>query len=258
MKGLVRLIIKGSLAAVLSAAAAVGYGQDPDSLWQRGNDAYSIGEYGEALSAYRAIEAQGYESALLYYNMGNACYKLKENGRAILYYERSLKLDPSGRDAENNLQIARQFTLDKIDAVPEFILSTWTRRLMDTLSSDQWAYLGIALLAGMLLLLLAFRFAPSAGARKAAFALACAALLAVIVFLSFSFSLRHRSAVRDRAVVMVPVSSIKSAPNATGNNVFILHEGTVVQVLEELGSWSRIELSDGRQGWISTGDMEVI
>ena len=68
--------------------------------------------------------------------MGNAYYKLKENGRAILYYEKTLKLDPADDDAENNLKIAQQFTLDKIDSVPDFILATWTKRLMDSMSSD--------------------------------------------------------------------------------------------------------------------------
>ena len=254
MKGIVRL----SMIICFLAAAAGGYGKDLDSLWQKGNDAYSIGEYREALSAYKAIEEQGYESAPLFYNMGNAYYKLKENGRAILYYEKTLKLDPADDDAENNLKIAQQFTLDKIDSVPDFILATWTKRLMDSMSSDNWAWLGIVMLALTALLLLFFRFAPSTGARKWSFVLVCITFLTVILFFIFAFILKSRSNNRDYAIVMVPVSSVKSAPNATGGNVFILHEGTKVSILENVSQWSRIELSDGRQGWIPAGDMEII
>ena len=114
------------------------------------------------------------------------------------------------------------------------------------------------MLALTALLLLFFRFAPSTGARKWSFVLVCITFLTVILFFIFAFILKSRSDSRDYAIVMVPVSSVKSAPNATGGNVFILHEGTKVSILENVSQWSRIELSDGRQGWIPAGDMEII
>ena len=105
---------------------------DRDSLWVRANDAYSLGEYSTALDIYNHIEREGYVSARLWYNMGNTCYKLQDDGRAILYYERALKLDPSNSDVKHNLEIARLKILDKIEIVPEFILATWTKELRNT------------------------------------------------------------------------------------------------------------------------------
>lgn len=234
------------------------YAANRDSLWVRGNDAYSLGEYAEALNIYRQIEKEGYVSAKLWYNMGNACYKLQEDGLAILYYERALKLAPSNGDIKNNLEIARLKTLDKIESVPEFILATWIKELRNAMSSNRWAWFGIGMLMVTVLLLLLFRHAPKTSQRRLSFILACIVFAFAIIAFIFAFNLKSRAANSDTAIVLVPVSNIKSAPNSTGGNLFILHEGTKVEVLERVGQWSRIELSDGRQGWIESKDFEMI
>ncbi|MBR5856930.1 MAG: tetratricopeptide repeat protein [Bacteroidales bacterium] len=231
---------------------------DRDSLWNKANDAYSLGEYTTALDIYNHIEKDGYASAALWYNMGNTCYKLQDDGKAILYYERALKLDPSNGDVKHNLEIARLKILDKIEIVPEFILTTWIKDLRNKMSSDRWAWTGIALSVITALLLLCFRFAPKTSQRKVAFAFACLSLLMVLVSFGFSASLKANVKSQDSAIVLAPVSNVKSAPNSTGGNLFILHEGTKVEILEHVGGWSRIELSDGRQGWMLSKDFEII
>ena len=241
----------------LTAAVALN-AQSNGELWNKGNDDYSMGQYQSALENYLKIEESGYESYKLYYNIGNAYFKLDQIGKAILYYEKALKLDPSGADAQNNLQIARLYTLDKIDQVPEFVLATWTKGVRNLLSSNAWGYVSLALFAVVLVLLLLFKFASTTGARKLSFVLACVVFLFSICALLFSVSLKRNATSEDSAIVMVPVSNIKSAPNSTGNNLFILHEGSKVQILEQAGKWCRVEIADGRQGWMQMGDVEVI
>lgn len=247
-------------ALLLSALAAVaGRAQDVDSLWSSAVEEYTDGNYQAALDGFSAIEQAGYVSPDLYYNMGNCCYKLGHRlGQSILYYEKALKLDPSYEDAAVNLEIARESTLDRIDSVPEFILITWFREFRDTLSSDAWAGIALALFLAVAVLVLAFRFGRSAALRKTAFALAVAALLFTVMSAVFAFSLY--SAVEDsgQAIVTVPVSSVKSSPGSTDQSLFILHEGTKVSVVDRLGDWYRIELSDGRQGWMEGKDVEII
>lgn len=232
--------------------------QSNGQLWNSANDAYSMGQYETAYNDYLKIEESGHHSYKLYYNMGNACYKMGNAGKAILYYEKALKLDPAGEDAKVNLQIAKLQTLDKIETVPEFILSTWTRDIRNMVSSNGWAYISIALFVVVTLLLIMFKFAPTTGQRKASFVVACVVLLFAVFAVLFAASLRVNANSEDEAIVMVPVSNIKSAPNATGNNLFILHEGSKVEILEEAGKWCRIEISDGRQGWMQKSDIEVI
>ena len=246
-----------ALLLFLSATAASAQ-EDVSSLWQAGNDAFAAGQWQNALNYYQTIEGEGLASADLYYNIGNTYFKLGENGHAILYFERALKLEPTHTDAANNLEIVRQLTLDKIDAVPEFILVTWFRGLRQGLSADAWAWITLALLAVVGLLLVLFRNTGSPALRKVSFVLAC--VFFVLTIFAFIFSLLQRRAVNrvDSAVVTAPVCSVKSSPADGGKTVFVLHEGTKVRLLDNVGDFAKIEISDGRQGWANTETIEII
>lgn len=251
-------MMKKIVVILMLVVSASVYAKDNGELWTKANDAYSMGQYETALNEYREIERNGYQSYKLYYNMGNAYYKTGSMGKAILYYEKALKLNPAGEDAKTNLQIAKLQTLDKIDVLPEFILTTWVKDVRNMLSSNAWGYVAVAMFALVCILLLLFKFAPTTGGRKLSFVLACVAFLFFIFALLFAINLRTSANNEDTAVVMVPVSNVKSAPNSTGNNLFILHEGSKVEILEQAGKWCRIEISDGRQGWLERDDVEVI
>ena len=244
---------------ILTVSAAWLSAQDADSLWNQAVKDYTEENYQEALAGFTALEADGYVSGELYYNIGNCYYKLGNClGQSILYYERALKLDPSYEDAQVNLAIAREYTLDRIDEVPEFILLTWIKAFRDTVSSDAWAWIALALFLVTAVMVLLFRFGGSPALRKTAFALAVAALLMTIISAVFAFNLRSGLESDGEAVVTVPVSSVKSSPGSADQSLFILHEGTKVSVVDRLGEWYRIELSDGRQGWLETEDVEII
>lgn len=244
---------------ILTVSAAWLSAQDADSLWNQAVKDYTEENYQEALAGFTALEADGYVSGELYYNIGNCYYKLGNClGQSILYYERALKLDPSYEDAQVNLAIAREYTLDRIDEVPEFILLTWIKAFRDTVSSDAWAWIALVLFLVTAVMVLLFRFGGSPALRKTAFALAVAALLMTIISAVFAFNLRSGLESDGEAVVTVPVSSVKSSPGSTDQSLFILHEGTKVAVMDSLGEWYRIELSDGRQGWLENTNVEII
>ena len=254
---MIRMMTVALMLAALALPAAQA--QNVDSLWAQAVSDYTEENYRAALDGFAAIEEAGYVSPDLYYNMGNCCYKLGHQlGRSILYYEKALKLDPAYEDAAVNLEIAREGTLDRIEAVPEFILLTWFKAFRDTLSSDAWAWIALVLLLTVAVMVLLFRFGRSLVLRKSAFALAVVAFVFMVIFTVFAFNLR--SAVEDsgEAVVTVPVSSVKGSPGSTDQSLFILHEGTKVSVVDSLGEWYRIELSDGRQGWLQGNDIEII
>ena len=256
MKKMKRIMI---IFGILTVSAAWLSAQDADSLWNQAVKNYTEENYQEALAGFTALEADGYVSGELYYNIGNCYYKLGNClGQSILYYERALKLDPSYEDAQVNLAIAREYTLDRIDEVPEFILLTWIKAFRDTVSSDAWAWIALVLFLVTAVMVLLFRFGGSPALRKTAFALAVAALLMTIISAVFAFNLRSGLESDGEAVVTVPVSSVKSSPGSTDQSLFILHEGTKVAVMDSLGEWYRIELSDGRQGWLENTNVEII
>ena len=230
-----------------------------DSLWNAGTAAYSEGRWDVAAEAWTAIEAQGLESPELYYNIGNAFFKSSDYAHAILYYERALKLDPSYSDARFNLEFAQGSVQDRIESVPEFFLKTWVRKLGYVFSSDAWTALFFVFLALALACVLLFLLGSGSAGRRTGFFAGIAALLLAFCCLGFAASQKAAYNRADSAIVTVPVSSVRSSPGSeAAKDLFVLHEGTKVRILDEVGSWWNIELSDGRQGWIPSTDLELI
>ena len=246
------------LVLLLSLALPAAAQEDVSSLWEKAGEAFAAGQWQNALNCYQMIEGEGLVSDDLYYNIGNTFLKLQDNAHAILYYERALKLNPSHADAAHNLEIVRQMTLDKIDEVPDFILVSWFHNLRQGLSANAWAWITLALLLLAGILLTVFRSGAPRSLRKVSFILSCIVL--VLAIFTFIFSLQQKRAVtrQDSAIVTAPVCSVKSSPAEGGKTVFVLHEGTKVRLLDDVGDWARIEIADGRQGWAQGSTFEII
>ena len=231
----------------------------PDSLWKAGVEAYTAGNYAQALQDWEDVRATGLMSKELYYNLGNAYFKTGEIAPAILWYERALRLDPSDTDVRYNLDFARAQTQDKIDEVPEIFFEQWGHALCYLLPSNTWAVLGLVFFGLTVLLVLLFLLGRTSTQRRVGFFAAIVTFL--LAFLGWDFAQWQRTEAQrqDMAIVMRPVSSVKSSPSAEGaKDLFILHEGTRVKILDNVSGFSNIELADGRQGWIPIGEIEVI
>jgi tetratricopeptide (TPR) repeat protein len=244
------------LLAPLGARAAQSY---PDSLWHAGVEAYTAGDYASALQDWEEIRSAGLMSRELYYNLGNAYFKSGEIAPAILWYERALRLDPSDADVRYNLEFARSQTQDRIEEVPELFFESWGRSVCYLLSSNTWAVLSIVFLAFTVALVLLFLLGSTRGRRRLGFFAGIATLLLTLLSWNFARWQRAEALQQNRAIVMRPVSSVKSSPSAdTAKDLFILHEGTSVKILDSVSGYTNIEIADGRQGWISSKDIEII
>jgi len=231
----------------------------PDSLWNAGVQAYTDGDFATALSNWEEVRSAGLTSPELMYNLGNAYFKTGELGHAILWYERTLKANPSDADAKYNLEYARALTQDRIDSVPEFFLKTWGRNACHALSSDVWAALSLVFLALTLALALLFLLGSTSGRRRLGFFAGIIALLVTLVCWGFAGWQARDARDQSYAIVLKPVSSVGSSPSAdSAKDLFILHEGTRVKILDNVSGFSLVEIPDGRQGWIATRDIEVI
>lgn len=256
-KGAMAVIIAMLMMLPLSASA-----QQSDYIetqWENAGKAYAEGRWSEALEGWHAIDEAGLQSPELYYNIGNAWYKSESYAKAILYYERALKLDPSYSDARYNLEVAKAFVQDDIEPVPEFVLKTWWRKLCYVTDSTAWAVLTIFFFALTLAMVLLFLLAPASTGKKVGFFTGIAALLLTVMALNFSIQQKRDWFEADSAIVMRPVAPVKSSPSSeSSSDLFVLHEGTKVQILDNVAEWTNIELADGRQGWIRTESLEVI
>ena len=231
----------------------------PDSLWNAGVQAYTDGDFASALRDWEEVRSAGLTSPELMYNLGNAYFKTGELGHAILWYERTLKANPSDADAKYNLEYARALTQDRIDSVPEFFLKTWGRNACHSLPSNVWAVLSLVFLALTQALALLFLLGSTSGRRRLGFFAGIIALLVTLVCWGFAGWQARDARDQSYAIVMKPVSSVGSSPSAdSAKDLFILHEGTKVKILDNISGFSQIEIADGRQGWIQTRDIEVI
>ena len=231
----------------------------PDSLWNAGVQAYGAGDYTQAVQDWESVRATGLMSRELYYNLGNAYFKTGEIAPAILWYERALRLDPSDADVRYNLEFAKAQTQDKIDEVPEIFFEQWGHALCYMLPSNTWAALSLVFFGATVALVLLFLLGRTAGARRAGFFCAIACFLLAFLGWDFAQWQKQEAQRQDMAIVMRPVSSIKSSPSAdSAKDLFILHEGTRVKILDNVSGFTQIEIADGRQGWIPAGEIEII
>jgi tetratricopeptide (TPR) repeat protein len=228
------------------------------SVKELGDSAYLKGEMDSAIVAYESILAQEYRSAEVYFNLGNAYYKKEDISNTILNYERALKLAPHDEDIQFNLRLANLRTVGKIEAVPEFKLFTVLRNLYQQLALDTWAWLGVSFaLLGSLMLIFYFRstnpFLKKLGFFSSFLAFAC------MVFTLYQAQTAYTAIHFDaRAVIMQPTLNVKSSPDLSGNDLFVIHEGMVVKVVDETLGWKRIKLVDGNVGWVPGVSLEGI
>jgi tetratricopeptide (TPR) repeat protein len=223
---------------------------DMKLLLGQANKAYIAQDFAKAQELYEQILGAGKESAQLYFNLGNACFKQGDNIKAILYYERAKRLAPQNEDIEFNLKIANQFVVDNIEQLPRPIFARWWSNLANLSSADGWAKRSVVLFLIFLVLLGSYFFSRLLRIRKLAFY--GAMLAAVIAILCFMLAFRQYNVIKDRtsALILCPRVTVKSAPSATGTDLFLLHEGLKIKITDKLDKWSEIELPDGNKGWV--------
>jgi tetratricopeptide (TPR) repeat protein len=223
-----------------------------------GNKAYAAGDYAEAVKEYKAIVDGGEYSFELYYNLGNAYYKADSVGKAILYYNKALRVDPSQEDARHNLTLAEKRITDNVAEESEFFLAKWMRGLRNTMSCTAWSVLSLVSFAALLTFALLFLLASRISLRKTGFYCALVALLLFVATISFAISSRNDMLTHDQAIILSSSISTKSSPDRSATELFVLHEGTKVRVVSEHNGWSEVVLADGKKGWIENIHIERI
>ena len=245
-----------TLFILLSLFAFMGKAQESVDAWfEQANAAYNIGNYDSAKIIYEKILATDMESVPLYYNLGNAYYKMHEYPLAIYYYEKALKIDPSNEEVQTNLAIANHAIVDKIEPVPQsFIVRGW-RNARASLSGNQWAWCSIVFFALLLVSLFLFLRSRKVGLRKLGFFAGLVFLLAFGLSVVFAAQLKVASEKQDQAILMTPTVTVKSSPSETSVDLFVLHEGTKVSILETADGWCKIKIANGSVGWLTEDSM---
>lgn len=227
-------------------------GAQSSAVFDEATSAYNEGDYEKAIDLYKSILENGEHSAALYYNLGNSYYKLNDIPNSIYFYEKGLLLAPNDAEIQNNLGYAQQMTLDAIETLPETGLSKLYKNITNTLSFDEWAYFGVGFMVLFVILYILFYYFQYSSRKRWAFiasliSLSMAAVTILFAYIQYNDFKDHRP-----AIIFADEIGIQAEPNISSTEVFVLHAGTKVQILEELNDWKKIRLADGKIGWVSS------
>lgn len=227
-------------------------------LFDQATQDYADQDYKAAIKKYKEILSNEQVSVPLYYNLANANYKLRQVAPSIYFYEKALQLDPNNADVRNNLAMARKLTVDAIKENPKTDLAKIVNGLISKLSYNGWAWLAVVGSVLLVIMALLYYFSGGTSAKRLFFVGSSLGFLIATIALIFAFLQYDIQQNKKFAIVFSEASSIKAEPNKRSDEVFILHEGTKVKVLDSFSGFTKIKLADGRQGWINQIDIKKL
>jgi tetratricopeptide (TPR) repeat protein len=250
-----------ALAIILIAAVFVNQQARADEgavQFEQANQLYRTGDYKKAADIYEQIVTNGYESPDLYFNLGNAYFKLKNIPLAILNYERARRLSPHDDDILYNLKLCNLRIIDRIDPLPTLFLVEWYRSFINLNSADGWSTVGIVAMWIAMFCAALFLITRSMALRRVTLLVSVLSFLLVLVSFVGVYQRTRIEQTEQAAIVLAQTASVKSAPDAQSTDLFVLHEGLKIDILDSVGDWKKIRLADGKVGWLAVGSIEAI
>lgn len=231
---------------------------DAESMMQKANDLYQNNKFSEAVQIYQKLVDDGYEGTALYYNLGNAYYRLNKIGYAILNYERALKISPGDDDVQHNLALANTKTIDKIEPLPKFFIFQWWESLLALFNLSGWTYAAYIFYILILFSFGFYFFAKKPEVQRYAFfsglfSIAVLAIVAALLIVKLNREVKIKN-----GIIVEPSVIAKVSPDKDSNDAFVIHEGLKVRLEDNIGNWYKIRLRDGKIGWANKQDIKVI
>jgi tetratricopeptide (TPR) repeat protein len=247
-----------SLCLCLFAVNAFSQSVELTSVFDEANKLYLEQKYDAAINRYESIINNGYESGEVYFNLGNAYYKQGKLQNAVLNYERAKRFMPSDEDLQFNLQHVGLQLIDKVEPVPELFIYQWMHSLLTIFPLKTIITLLYILFLLTLALFSLFLFAKTYEQKRYTLlgGMVCTVLL--IIGIANFFIQSYQESNSKYAIVMTDVANIKSAPDQKGNDLFVIHKGLKVQLMDNVNQWTKIRLADGKVGWIPQTEIEKI
>ena len=242
----------------LALVSLVSFAVTPSEMKTQADSAYARADYETAVKLYSQLAEQNPTTDVCY-NLGCAYYRIDDIAHSVLWFERALKLSPSDKDVLANLEMARTKTIDKIIPQHEFILFTYFRSMTNWFSLRTWTTIALLSFVLMLVAVLFFYVSDSVFARKVAFSSAFLLLLFSVLSNVCALQQRNFKQTHTSGIITVPAVTVKSTPAENGNDLFVLHEGSKVEILDgSLKEWCEVSIADGKIGWIPKKAFDLI
>ena len=242
--------MKQIIALLLFFTSTILLAQTADEMFTNANTLYKEGKYQEAIKLYEDIVATKNVSSELYYNLGNTYYKLNKVAECIYNYEKSIQLDPLNQDAQNNLIIAKRLTLDRIEELPKSVFQKLNENFLQKFTYNTWAIIVVFLSFLASFLFLMYYFSYNSSKKRLYFTTSILSFLLLIISIVITVTQYNQSNKNIEAIIFSEEIEIKNAPTNDANEIFTLHEGTKVKILDTVDDWKKIKLVDGKTGWM--------
>lgn len=231
------------------AFAGAAFAAD-ESGFERANQAYAEGRFEEAAKGYEHLIGSGIRNANVFYDLGNARYRLGNFGQAILNYERALALDPRHPEADANLRLAR----DEARALE--MRRDWLERYAAMATVKQYS---IAAAVAFWVALFVSAQVFFSGRRSAGRIALVVLSLAVAGISSFAiYELENGARGVALAVVTEKDAEARLAAADTAKSFMALPPGSEVNILSERGDWIYAELPNDQRGWIPASSAQRV
>jgi len=225
-----------------------------DVYLNEGNKAYSDGKYEDAIIHYKKILENDFESGELYFNLGNAHYKLDEIGKSIYYYEKALKFIEGDEALEQNLKIARLKIIDKIEPIPKLFIWVWIDSVIHLLSIEDWGWISLILFCITAIIFSLYILFIKRLLFRFSWIFLILFSISIVIFIGRIYLFETN----EFGIIFETKIAVMSEPNLGASEVFILHEGTKVKVNRELNDWLEISIADGKTGWCRANSLGII
>lgn len=229
-----------------------------NEYFNKANSLYNKEDYAGAATNYEVAFNSGFVSPELYYNLGNAYFRLSNLPKALLYYEKASKLEPNDEDTEYNIAFVNKLIIDKIEVKPVLFVWEWLEAFRNMFSSGGWAVIIILFICLGFASLTAYFIIRYAFWKKVSFIGALGFFALTLVSIYFANDKCSHENSTDTAIVFAPRIDIRHSPEDNGKVYLTLHEGTKVFIEDEVNGWYKIRLADGRIGWIKESGVSII
>jgi tetratricopeptide (TPR) repeat protein len=228
------------------------------NLFREGNAHYQRAEYDEAIEKYNQIIRYGNASGELYFNLGNACYKLEKMGQARLNYERARRFMKNDEALDENLKLTRFRLVDQIQKPPQLFLMAWWEGLLDFFIPGMLSGITVIMLWIFLAVTGLRLFYSRRNRHDRTRPLFTITLIVFVLCVFLLVQKIYQVETEEFAVILNPMVTVFAEPRSGGTEVFILHEGAKVQVQRKSHGWLEIKLEDGKTGWLESKTLEII
>jgi hypothetical protein len=223
-----------------------------EPLFLQANTEYVNENYTVAISLYDSILTNGLESAELYYNLGNCHYKTQDWANAIWHYEKSLQFG-NNEKTRHNLSLAKLKIIDRIEALPQLFYKKWRVSLTQVFSTKTWQIISLLSIGLIFILQLISQFTTLKSKQITKIFSAITVIILLITQTSY-----HNNFTKKEAIIFSETITVNSAPTSSSTNLFTLHAGSKVEIIDIIGDWINIKIANGNSGWIAQNSIKEL